>query len=164
MLFVVLILFPVFFFSPALHISRSALGRTQEGASETPPATTVIPPPPVHPTEDVPPSPSEPASPPPDQFPLPSVEIPVPPFRPVVPKTPDERTSDPSAGPKATEGPAAGPDKLTSSKPKTPARDTGKGPTPDAPKTVIATDAPRPKSKKLAGRPKAGTKARLGEL
>ncbi|KAK1612253.1 hypothetical protein QYE76_035926 [Lolium multiflorum] len=70
---------------PALTINLSAPGRTREEAPQTPQVTIAIPPP-LRATEHPSASPSRPASPPSDQFPLSSVDIPVPQFRPLVPE------------------------------------------------------------------------------
>jgi hypothetical protein len=127
-------------------------------APETLPMTIVMPPPPVRPTEDIPPNSSQPTSPPPDQFPLPSVEIPIMSFRPLVPVDSHRGTSDLSAEPKFTEDPVAGSDKPTSPKQTTPPPDTGKGPAHSpSPSTATVGVAPKPKGTKLTARPKAGT-------
>jgi hypothetical protein len=151
-------IFSYFLFQSGIEHHPFHPRRTRESAPETPPVTTVIPPPPVRPTEDIPSNSSQPTSPPPDQFPLPSVEIPIMSFRPLVPVDSHRGTSDLSAEPKFTEDPVAGSDKPTSPKPTTPPPDTGKGPAHSpSPSTVTVGDAPKPKGTKLTARPKAGT-------
>jgi hypothetical protein len=136
--------------------------------------TVVIPPPSARPSQDVPSSPSRPVTPPPEQFPLRSVEIPVPLFRLLAPKSSSETreetmtpactdshggTIDPTAESQIPTGPTgadAAHEKPTSPKLSTPPPDTDNGaPLSPRPSTTVVDVVPKPKSKKLTARPKA---------
>jgi hypothetical protein len=138
-----------------LTINRSTPDRTREEVHESPQVTIIILPP-VRVSEHPSTSLSRPDSPPPDKFPLPSVDILVPPLRTLVPEASygtREETMTPTS--QDYHGLIREPtdEKPTSQRPTS--SDSGKGPIRAATSSVTAAGkATKPPSKKVSARPK----------